>query len=294
MEQPWQPIEIQLVPRAPLPNNLYVCLAKVKPKAAMFLRAAFVEGKSLPKNLAAMLKVHLVHQYTLGQAGSCWEGGPSSDFRDILYVYAAGSLEDARGLVQEDPFFREGIVFQEQWFGWSVRVPPWKLAPAEREEMERLMRDVGALPAYPPGVTPQIVERGVEVVTPAKLIACFSRTDTARVRQIEADHRAGVDVPAYFIEHVYNRLGPGGTTPMGYDWESGPTDDQVYDLTIYAVDSIETARRLRENDRFSQHGLFYDHRYFEWCILTPYGKASPLYRGALQRLLEGAGVRPEE
>jgi hypothetical protein len=292
MEQPWQPIEIRIVPKVPMPDRLYICMAKIKPKAAVLLRAAFAAGKSLPKNLLALLNGHLALHYNLGQAGSCWEGGPSPDFKEVLYIFAAGSLDEARGLVQGDPFFREGIIFQDVWFGWSVHVPPWKLASRQREEIERLMRDVGVLPAYPPGVTPQIIEKGVDVVTPAKLVVCLSRTDPARIKQIESDQKTGGDVPAYFIEHVNNRLGPGGTTPMGYDWESGPSEDQVYDLTIYAVDSIETARRLRENDRFSRYGLFYDHRFFEWCIFTPFAKASPLYKVALQRFLEGAGVPP--
>lgn len=292
MEQPWQPIEIKLVPNIPLPSSLFVCLARIKPKAADFLRAAFITGKPLPKNLAALHNAHLAHQYNLGETGSCWEGGPSPDFKQVLYVFAAGSPEEARGLVQNDPFFREGIIFQEMWFGWSVHVPPWKLAPTEREGIEWLMRDVGVLPAYPPEVTPQIMEKGVAVVTPPKLVVCLSRADAARIKQIEVDHKAGGDVPSYFVEHVYNRLGPGGTTPMGYDWESGPSDDQAYDLTVYAVDSIETARSLRQNDRFSLHGLFYEHRFFEWCIFTPFTKASPLYKAELQRFLEGAGVRP--
>ncbi len=92
--------------------------------------------------------------------------------------------------------------------------------------------------------------------------------------------------------HLYNRLGPGGTSQMGYEWESGPSEDQVYDLTIYSVNSVEFARDLRENDGFSRHDLFYDHRFFVWRIFTPFAKVSPLYRGTLQRFLEGAGVRP--
>jgi uncharacterized protein YciI len=287
------PVEIRLVAAVPLPRKLYVCLARIKPRAAALLKAAFEAGKPLPKNLAALNSEHLAHEYDFGEKGACWEGGPAPDFRNILYVFSTASLEEAQRLVQADPFYREGIIFDDIWFGWSVHVPPWKLAPPEREGIERLMRDVGVLPVYPPGVTPQVIEKRVEVVPPPKLVVCLSRADTGRIKQIEIDHKAGRDMPAYFIEHVYNRLGPGGTSPMGYDWESGPSEDQVYDLTIYSVDSVATARRLRENDRFSRHGLFYDHRFFEWCIFTPLAKASSLYRAALQRFLEDAGAAPK-
>lgn len=287
-----QPVEMRLVPSRPIPHDLYVCLAKIKPRAAAFLKAAYQEGKPLPKNLAAFHNGHLVAEYDLGETGACWEGGPSTDFRDVLYIFSTTSMEEARSLVQEDPFFREGIIYQDTWFGWSIHVPPWKLAPPAREGFEWLMRDVGILPTYPAGVTPRVIEKKVDVVPPTNLVVCFSRVDVARIKQIEIDHKAGKEMPAYFIEHVYNRLGPGGTSQMGYDWESGPSDDQVYDLTIYSVNSVEMARQLRENDRFSRHGLFYDHRFFEWRIFTPFAKVSPLYRSTLQRFLEGAGVRP--
>jgi len=286
-----QPIEIRLVPSIPVPTNLYVCLARIKPRAAVFLKDAFQEGKPLPKNLAALNSQHLVHEYNFGEKGSCWEGGPSPDFQNILYVFSTGSLDEARGLVQTDPFYQEGIIYEDTWFGWSVHVPPWKLAGAQRGDIERAMRDFGILPTYPAGVTPRIIERRVEVVTPPKLVVCFSMADTARIKQLEVDSKSGRSVPAYLVEHFYNRLGPGGTTQMGYDWESGPSADQVVDLTIFSVNSIETARNLRENDRFSRHGLFHDHRYFEWCIFTPYSKASSLYKDALRRFLEGAGVK---
>jgi hypothetical protein len=77
---------------------------------------------------------------------------------------------------------------------------------------------------------------------------------------------------------------------MGYDWEAGPSEDQNYDLTVMSVSSLEMAILLRENDPVSQHGLFYDHHYFEWCIMIPFGKVSPAYKATLKQLLINAGV----
>jgi hypothetical protein len=90
------------------------------------------------------------------------------------------------------------------------------------------------------------------------------------------------------VKHAFNRLGPGGTTMMGYDWECGPSGDSLYDLTIFSVRSIDMAGSLRENDPFTLQGLFYEPDHFEWFIRVPLRKASPGRRTALKKLLEGA------
>jgi hypothetical protein len=102
----------------------------------------------------------------------------------------------------------------------------------------------------------------------------------------------GKPIPSFLVQHAFNRLGPGGTTAMGYDWESGPSADSLYDLTIFSVGSIEMARQLRENDPFTQNGLFYEPDYFEWFIHTPFRKASPGRREVLRQLLEQASANP--
>jgi len=72
---------------------------------------------------------------------------------------------------------------------------------------------------------------------------------------------------------------------MGYDRESGPAADSLYDLTIFSVGSIEMARQLRENDPFTQQGLFHNPEYFEWFIHTLFRKASTGRRAALKNFL---------
>ncbi len=45
------------------------------------------------------------------------------------------------------------------------------------------------------------------------------------------------------------------------------------------------ARELRENDPFTQQGLFHTPDYFEWFIHMPFRKASPSRTAALKNLL---------
>jgi hypothetical protein len=124
---------------------------------------------------------------------------------------------------------------------------------------------------------------------PDRLFACFAdiTPETGEIlKEIEENDKAGRPIPSFLVQHAFNRLGPGGTTAMGYDWESGPSGDSLYDLTVFSVGSMEMARLLRENDPFTQNGLFYDPEYFEWSIHIPFRKASPGRRQVLKKLLD--------
>jgi len=199
-------------------------------------------------------------------------------------------MDSAKQLMGDDPLCQAGFFTQGWWMEWSVHTPYWKIGQPMRDMIEGLMRGIGALPSYPPGESPAIAIRNVEVVTPPRLVVSLARAAAARIKQIEQDEKAGKPVPSFLPQHAFNRLGPGGSTTMGYEWESGPSADACYDLAIYSVGSIEMARLLRENDPFTQNGLFYDPDYFEWFIHTPFRKASPGRRMVLQQLLEQAGT----
>ncbi|OGO31748.1 MAG: hypothetical protein A2Z29_06315 [Chloroflexi bacterium RBG_16_56_11] len=292
MNQVWIPPELKLVSTVPFPEHLFVCLAKIQPEAGGVLKGIFETGKNPPKKLQSVLMEHLVYNYDLGEKGLYWEAGPSADFTEILYIFTAPGLEEARRLMHGDPFYRDGIFYDDWWFEWHVHVPIWKIKPADQGMMEGLMRAVNILPTYPPGVKPDIIEFKVEPVTPLRLFVSISKARAEAIKKLERDQQAGKPVPSFFINHAYYRLGPGGTVPMGFDWEAGPSMDQSYDLTVMSVGSMEMARLLRENDPVSQNGLFYDHRYFEWCILMPWKKASPTYKDNLKKLLKTAGITP--
>lgn len=284
------PSEIRLVSTTPMPDHLFACFAKIKPEAGAALKAVFNGGKKPPKILGAAFNQHLLYTYDLGEKGRFWEAGPSTDFTEILYIFSTSSLAEARRLMHNDPFYHEGIYFDDWWFEWHVHVPIWKIKPADREMMEGLLRHVNILPTYPPGIKPVINEIKVNIVTPLKLFVSISKAKAEAIKQNERDEKDGKPVPSYFINHAYNRLGPGGTVQMGYDWEAGPSLDQSYDLTIMSVGSMQMAQQLRENDPVSQQGLFYDHRYFEWCILTPFKKVSPGYKDIMIKLIKAAGI----
>ena len=283
-------METRIVPNEIIPARLFVCFAQVSPEAGAALNATYESGKILPDDLASLYRQHLLYTHRLGENGSIWEAGPSADFTRILYIYATPDMESAKQLMGDDPLYQAGIFTHDLWMEWSVHTPDWKTGPVARSETEGLKRGTGVLPSYPPGVNPTIAVVNVEIVTPPKLVVCLARADVSRLKRLEKNHKEGRPIPSFLVQHAFNRLGPGGTAAMGYDWEGGPSADSVYDLTILSVGSIEMARLLRENDPFTQHGLFYQPEYFEWFIHVPFRKASPGRREGLQQLLEQSGA----
>jgi len=292
MKPVWQvPSEIRMVPSEPVPHRLFVCLAKIKPEAGAALKSVFESGENLPKDLKTRYNEHLLYTYDLGEKGSYWEAGPATDFTGILHIFSTGSLEEAQGLMHHDPFYRAGIFYDDWWFEWAIHTPFWRTNLTHREMIENLMRDNGLLPVYATGVRPPVTEIKVEIVTPPKLFVSLAKTKADYVQRVEQEAQTGKPLPAFLLHHVFNRLAPGGTGQMGYDWEGGPSVDYLYDLSIFSVNSMETAHLLRENDHFSLQGIFYDLTYFEWCILMPLKKASPAYKETLKWLLKDAGAK---
>jgi uncharacterized protein YciI len=286
MNRNWQiPVESRIVPNETIPARLFACFADVDPSVGATLEKTYTTGENLPNVLSALYRKHLSYNHRLGENGSIWEAGPSANFTRVLYIYATADMESAKELMRDDPFYKASCFSNDWWMEWSVHTPYWKTGEPMRGMIEGLMRGIGILPSYPPEVSPTVSVINVQIVTPPKLFVSLAKADAARIKQIENDDKARRPIPSFLVQHAFNRLGPGGTTMLGYDWECGPSADSLFDLTIFSVGSIEMARQLRENDPFTQQGLFYDPDYFEWFIHTPIRKASPSRCAALKNLL---------
>jgi len=290
MKQNWLiPTEIKMVPTEPTPAKLFVCSAKIKLGAGAALRNAFDKGIDLPKGLAATYNKHLIYAYGDNKKNSYWEAGPAADFTEILYIFSIDSLEEAQKLMHNDPLYTQEIFYDDKWFEWHIHSPIWKTNVASIGNGD-LLRDFGLLPKYPPEIKPQIVELKVEVTTPQRLFASFAKGTEEPVK----GWLSGKEPPAFIVQHLFNRAGPGGMGPMGYDWESGPAVDRSCDLTILAVNSMQMAQLIRENDASVRYGANYDCRYFEWCIHIPFRKASPQHKETLKKFLRNVEVKLAE
>ena len=279
-------IEKRIVPNEIVPDRLFVCFADIAPQAGALLKKLYDSEEMMTGSLKDLHAQHLLYNYELGEKGTIWEAGPSADFTRILNIYATPDVDSAKRIMADDPFYKEGIFTSGWWMEWSVHTPYWKIGETMRGIIEGLARGNGAQPSCPPGAEHTISVINVENVTPLKLIVSLAKANASRIKEIEENDKAGRPIPSFLVQHAFNRLGPGGTTAMGYDWESGPSGDSLYDLTVFSVGSMEMARLLRENDPFTQNGLFYDPEYFEWFIHMPFRKASPGHKDVLKRLLE--------
>ena len=280
----------RVVPSEVVPPELSLCLATYEPKAGAALAKLYRGEGDLPADLAAVYADHLRYNHGLGEKGLIWEAGPSPDFTRFLGVYTP-AVKDAEALLKDDPLVKAGLIRDAWWRPWSVHTPYWKISEPTRGMIEGLMRGMGILPSYPGGLEPPVREIKVNVVTPPRLFVSLARTDSERITKFEEDDKAGRPVPSFLFQHAWNRLGPGGSTQSGYEWAAGPLGEAEYDLTIYSVASIEMAKTLRENDPFTQNGLFYDTKdYFEWRIHYPFRKASPGAKATLSEQFKKAGV----
>jgi len=284
-------IEKRIVPKETIPDRLFVCFADVTPEGEAALKKIYEAEENLPDEMNDLHNQHVLYNYELGEKGIIWEAGPSADTTRILNIYATPDMDSAKQAILDDPFYKAGIFINDWWMEWSVHTPYWKIGEPMRGIIEGLARGNGAQPSCPPGAEHKVSVIEVDNVTPLKLIVSLAKANASRIKEIEENDKAGRPIPSFLVQHAFNRLGPGGTTAMGYDWESGPSGDSLYDLTVFSVGSMEMAKLLRENDPFTQNGLFYDPEYFEWLIHMPFRKVSPARRQVLEKLLEGAGVK---
>lgn len=283
-------IEKRIVPNEVIPDRLFACFAEITPEAQALLKELYDNEKSLLHDMADLHDRHLIYNYGIGEKGIVWEAGPSAGFTRVLNIYATPDMESAKQIMVDDPFYKAGIYTNDWWMEWSVHTPYWKIGETMRGIIEGLAQGNGAQPSCPPGAEHTVSVINVENVTPLKLIVSLVKANATRIKEIEENDKAGRPIPSFLVQHAFNRLGPGGTTAMGYDWESGPSSDALYDLTVFSVGSMEMAKLLRENDPFTQNGLFYDPEYFEWFIHYPFKKVSPTRKERVGQLLNQAGA----
>lgn len=255
---------LRLVLTEPVPPALFVCSAKVCGDVAQELKAKFETGAELSGELKAQFDKHL--SYCVGLGEQFYEAGPSADFSEVLYIYRAQSLDEARQLMEADPFYQEGVFHDPWYFEWHIHSPIYK----------------SAMPPMPE----QVVEFKVHETTPRTLVACFGDFDLELAMK-DMDKPGQMSI--FHVMHVFNRHAEGGLGTMGIDWGVGPAGPDK-SLHILNVPNVEMAKMYNEMDAACRWGIMSNFRYFEWCIHYPVRKASPRHKEALREAMARAEI----
>ena len=282
------PVEIKMVANEPTPDDLFVCYGKIKPEAGGPLKTAFEDDNQLPEDLEFLYLKHLAYAYE--HVEKYFQAGPSADFTEFIFVFKTGSIDEARRLMHNDPFYEEGFFYNDSWFPWEIHSPRWKTPEHWKGTHNKFLANVGIIPKYLQGIKQPVQEIRIDEITPYKLFASFCKMNE-KIMEPWMSPKSTTSL-ASFIQHVYYCNGPGGVGTMGYHWLAGPSADFTQDLTILSVNSLLTAQLVRENDPLVKINAFYDINYFEWCIHLPVKKASPQHKHKLKNFLQNAGIGP--
>ncbi len=74
-----------------------------------------------PEKIQEVRPIHRQYLASLREQGKLWASGPFEDDSGALIIYQADSEEEARQLIQSDPFSEAGV-FQE-----IVQLKPWRI-----------------------------------------------------------------------------------------------------------------------------------------------------------------------
>ncbi|WP_322041024.1 hypothetical protein [Burkholderia diffusa] len=255
---------LRLVLTEPVPPALFVCMAKIRDDVATQLKAKFDAGVDLSGDLGSTFAAHL--SYCSGLGEQFYEAGPSADFSRIIYIYRTQNEDDARKLMEADPFYQAGVFHDPWYFEWHIHSPIYK----------------SAMPPMPE----QTIEFRVHETTPQTLVACLGDFNIELAMK-NMDKRDQMSI--FHVMHVFNRHAEGGLGTMGIDWAVGPAGP-TKSLHILNVPNVEMAKMYNEMDAACRWGIMSNFDYFEWCIHYPVRKASPRHKAALRDAMSDAGI----
>lgn len=124
-----------------------------------------------------------------------------------------------------------------------------------------------------------------------KLFVCQYRFVPAVAQAVGRFYAEGIPIPTEInafreshLRYVHD------LEERGILWAGGPFADWTGGINIYAVDSLEEARKTQENEPYHANGLSYDARYFEWVLHAPIGMAASIHKERLEKAFRDLGL----
>lgn len=131
------------IPEWTTPEKLFVCLCRNSHAHAQRSQKSWGAEAPVSLEVQAIRDEHLRYAYGLGEKGITWAGGPFADFSGPLSIYAVNSLEEAIKAKREDPFYRNGFIYDDRYFEWTIHGPIAKASPAHKDGLKKVYLDAG-------------------------------------------------------------------------------------------------------------------------------------------------------
>ena len=134
----------------------------------------------------------------------------------------------------------------------------------------------------------------MEEKAPEKLFICITKMNQKHAEMFTNYFDKGIPIPAELKDarrkHVlyYEDL-----VKRGIVWLAGSWTDHTGGMQIFAVNSLEEAKKAQRNDPFFISGTMYDDTYHEWQIHTPLNKVAPGLREKVAQTMKECGIVPE-
>jgi uncharacterized protein YciI len=131
----------------------------------------------------------------------------------------------------------------------------------------------------------------MERATPGKLFVCEYKFAPSLRQALGRFYADGIPVPADIqairephLRYVYD------LAAKGILWAGGPFSDWTGGINVYAVDSLEEAKKAQENEPYHANGLFYDAKYAEWTLHIPLSMVAPVHKEKLEQAYRDLGL----
>ena len=130
--------------------------------------------------------------------------------------------------------------------------------------------------------------------TPAKLFVCVFKVKPSYEQALDKLYKENVplqpEMKAVREGHTqYTRE----LMEKGILWMGGHSPDFV-GMNFLAVDSLEEARRIQQNDPCYANGFFYDAMCFEYIIHIPKELASPAFLERIKKDVKAGRIKPKK
>lgn len=127
------------------PEKLFVCVHKTSPRLAQALDGFYSQGIPVPAEIQVIRVKHLQYIDDISKRGILWEGGPFSGGAGGMIIYAVDSIEEAKKIQENEPYYANGLSYDCQCFEWTVHAPLGMASPAHKERLEKTYRELGLL-----------------------------------------------------------------------------------------------------------------------------------------------------